>query len=50
MPTKAISVVMQLEDEAYLAALRVATLLPDDPVATRDVETILAGFQMLPPS
>lgn len=50
MPTTAMSVLMQLDDEAHLVAVRVGAARPDDPMAARAVATILTGFQPLRPA
>lgn len=50
MPTEALTVVMGLDDSTHVVSLQVATKDPDYPGAKRDSDTILTGFQVLPPS
>ena len=50
MPTKALTVVMVHDGSTHVMSLQVATKRPQDPAAARDVDTIITGFQVLPPS
>jgi hypothetical protein len=50
MPTESLSVVMVDEGSTHIVSVQVATKMPDDPVAAHDVDTIITGFQILPPS
>ena len=50
MPTDSLSVVMVEDGSTHIVSLQVATKMPDDPVAALDVDTIITGFQILPPA
>lgn len=50
MPTEALTVVMVRDGTTHVISLQVAKKRPNDPVAARDADTILTGFQVLPPS
>jgi hypothetical protein len=50
MPATALAVVMVLEDSTHVVSVNVLTKQPGDPIYARDAETIITGFQMLPPS
>jgi hypothetical protein len=50
MPTESLSVVMVDDGSTHIVSVQAATKMPDDPVAARDVDTIITGFQILPPS
>ena len=42
--------VLHTDDTTFVATLTVHNADPDDPTYQRDAQTILTGFQMLPPS
>jgi hypothetical protein len=50
MPTKALTVVMVNDGSTHVISVQVAKKRPQDPDASRDVDTIITGFQVLPPS
>ena len=45
-----LTAVMHTENETYAMTMTVQSADPDNPTYKRDAETILTGFQMLPPS
>ena len=49
-PAIAVAAVLHTEDATYAASATAQTMNPDDPRYQRDAETILKGFQLLPPS
>jgi hypothetical protein len=49
-PAKVLTVVMHVKDDTYAMTMTVQSADPDNPTYQRDAETILTGFQMLPPS
>ena len=49
MPTKALTVVMERDGRTHGVTVQVASNAPDDPTYASYAETILTGFQMLPP-
>jgi hypothetical protein len=49
-PAKVITAVMQLDDMTYAMTMTVQSADPENPTYKRDADTILTGFQMLPPS
>src|SRR6478735_4627973 len=49
-PASVLTAVMHTEDDTYAMTMTVQSADPDNPVFQRDAETILTGFQMLPPS
>ena len=50
MPTEVLTVVMARYGSTHVVSIQVGTQRPEDPVAARDVDTIISGFQVLPPS
>jgi hypothetical protein len=48
-PGTVVMAVLQTDDRTYAASVTVQTGDPDNPTYQRDAETILKGFQMLPP-
>ncbi|WP_238159043.1 hypothetical protein [Mycobacterium sp. MFM001] len=46
---KTLMVIGAFRDRTYVATVTVQSTDPDNPTYTRDTETILTGFQMLPP-
>jgi hypothetical protein len=50
MPATALAVVMTLEDSTHIASVNVLTKDPANPTYERDAETIITGFQVLPPT
>ena len=50
MPAKALDVVLMHEGTTHVASVNILTRSPGDPTYERDLETIITGFQMLPPS
>ncbi|WP_123023315.1 LpqN/LpqT family lipoprotein [Mycolicibacterium stellerae] len=49
-PASVLTAVMHTEDDTYAMTMTVQSADPDNAVFQRDAETILTGFQMLPPS
>ena len=49
-PAKVVTAVLQADDVTWAMTMTVQSADPDNPTYQRDVETILTGFQMLPPS
>jgi len=49
-PAKVVTAVLQADDVTWAMTMTVQSADPDNPTYRRDVETILTGFQMLPPS
>jgi hypothetical protein len=49
-PASVLTAVMQSKDDTYAMTMTVQSADPDNPAFKRDAETILTGFQMLPPS
>ncbi|MDV3128926.1 LpqN/LpqT family lipoprotein [Mycobacterium sp. 21AC1] len=49
-PAMVLFAVMHTDDTTYAVAVTVQTTDPDNPTYKRDSDTILNGFQMLPPS
>ncbi len=49
-PARVVTAVMQTENDTYAMTMTVQSADPDNPTYKRDAETILTGFQMLPPS
>src|SRR5262245_1469665 len=49
-PASALVAVLHTDGTTYAVSVVVQTADPDDPVYQRDTDTILTGFQMLPPS
>ncbi len=49
-PAGVVCAVMQTDDRTFALTLTVQSADPDNPTYKRDAETILTGFQMLPPS
>lgn len=49
-PAKVLTAVLQTEDATYAMTMTVQSADPNNPTYRRDAETILTGFQMLPPS
>jgi hypothetical protein len=41
---------MHVKNDTYSMTMTVQSVDPDNPTYQRDAETILSGFQMLPPS
>jgi len=49
-PAKVITAVLHTDDTTYAMTMTVQSADPENPTYKRDAETILTGFQMLPPS
>lgn len=49
-PAKVMTAVLHTENDTYAMTLTVQSADADDPTYQRDAETILTGFQMLPPA
>ena len=49
-PASVVCAVMQTDDKTFALTLTAQSADPDNPTYKRDAETILTGFQMLPPS
>jgi hypothetical protein len=49
-PARVVTAVMQTENDTYAMTMTVQSADPGNPAYQRDAETILTGFQMLPPS
>jgi probable lipoprotein LpqN len=49
-PAKVVTAVLHTDDTTYAMTMTVQSADADDPTYKRDAETILTGFQMLPPS
>lgn len=49
-PASVLTAVMQTEDDTFAMTMTVQSADPGNPAYQRDAETILTGFQMLPPS
>ena len=49
-PAKVVCAVLQTDDATFAMTVTVQTADPDNPTYQRDAETILTGFQMLPPT
>ena len=49
-PATSVVAVLHTDDTTFVATLSVHNADPDDPTYQRDAQTILTGFQMLPPS
>ncbi|OBA89752.1 hypothetical protein A5662_02290 [Mycobacteriaceae bacterium 1482268.1] len=49
-PARVLTAVMQTEDMTFAMTMTVQSADPDNPTYRRDAETILSGFQMLPPT
>ncbi|OBK74862.1 hypothetical protein A5651_08160 [Mycobacterium sp. 1274761.0] len=49
-PARVLTAVMQTEDMTFAMTMTVQSADPDNPTYKRDAETIMTGFQMLPPS
>lgn len=49
-PARVLTAVLQTEDTTYAMTMTVQSADADNPTYKRDAETILTGFQMLPPS
>ena len=49
-PAKVLTAVMNNDDMTHSMTMTVQSADPDNPVYKRDAETIMTGFQMLPPS
>ena len=49
-PATVVTAVLSTEDTTYAMTMTVQSGDPDNPTYKRDAETILSGFQMLPPS
>lgn len=49
-PAVALGAVMRTEGQTFAVSVTVQTLVPEDPTYKRDSQTILDGFQLLPPS
>ena len=49
-PARVLTAVLHTEDETYAMTMTVQSADPDNPTYKRDAETIMTGFQMLPPS
>ena len=49
-PATVLTAVMHTDNETYAMTMTVQSADPDNPTYQRDAETILTGFQMLPPS
>jgi Probable lipoprotein LpqN len=49
-PARVMCAVMQTNEKTFAMTLTVQTADPDNPAYQRDAETILTGFQMLPPA
>ena len=49
-PARVLTAVLHTEDSTYAMTMTVQSADPDNPVYKRDAETIMTGFQMLPPS
>ncbi|HKV21580.1 MAG TPA: LpqN/LpqT family lipoprotein [Mycobacterium sp.] len=49
-PARVVTAVLNTDDTAFAMTITVQSADPDNPVYKRDAETILTGFQMLPPA
>lgn len=49
-PAVALGAVMRTQNRTFAVSVTVQTLVPEDPTYQRDSESILDGFQLLPPS
>ena len=49
-PAMVVCAVLQTDDTTFAVTVTVQSADPDNPAYQRDSETILTGFQMLPPS
>lgn len=49
-PARVLTAVLQTEDTTYAMTMTVQSADPDNPTYMRDAETIITGFQMLPPT
>lgn len=49
-PARVVTAVLSTEDFTYAMTVTVQSADPDNPLYKRDAETILTGFQMLPPT
>jgi len=49
-PARVVTAVLLTDDTTYAMTMTVQSADPDNPTYQRDAETILSGFQMLPPS
>ena len=49
-PARVLTAVMQTEDTTYAMTMTVQSADPANPTYRRDAETIMSGFQLLPPS
>ena len=49
-PARVLTAVLHTDDTTYAMTMTVQSADPDNPTYQRDAETILTGFQMLPPS
>ena len=49
-PARVVTAVLHTEDTTYAMTMTVQSADPENPTYKRDAETILTGFQMLPPS
>ena len=49
-PARVVTAVMHTDNTTYAMTLTVQGADPDNPAYKRDAETILTGFQMLPPA
>ncbi len=49
-PARVLTAVLHTEDSTYAMTMTVQSADPDNPTYMRDAETIMTGFQMLPPS
>jgi hypothetical protein len=49
-PARVLCAVLQTDDRTFAMTMTVQSADPENPTYVRDAETILSGFQMLPPS
>ncbi|MGZ6778617.1 MAG: LpqN/LpqT family lipoprotein [Mycobacterium sp.] len=49
-PARVLTAVLHSQDTTYAMTMTVQSADPDNPVYMRDAETIITGFQMLPPT
>jgi hypothetical protein len=49
-PARVLTAVLQTEDTTYAMTMTVQSADPDNPTYMRDADTIITGFQMLPPT
>lgn len=49
-PARVVTAVMHVENRTYAMTMTVQSADPENPTYKRDAETILTGFQMLPPT